>query len=275
MAFELFKKKYFSAGACTDPGLLRPDNQDAYRCCPGSGFFVVSDGMGGGEEGARASAMAVRELRKAAVAPLKELSRAVGFAYRANAAIAGFAAEHGLRGMGATLVGLLLSPFDPAAALLFSAGDSRCYRLRGGALTPLTRDHTVAEAMGVAEEKLARHLRGVLTNAAGCGAGFFVEERRLEIAAHDRYLICTDGIHRQLPESGMKEILSSADGADGKARALVAASLKYGGADNATAIVIEFGELPEITGEIRREEAECRDMPEEEESDDAVTPPTE
>ena len=125
MPFELFKSRYFSAGACTDPGLLRPDNQDAYRCCPGSGLFVVSDGMGGGDGGGRASAMVVQELGKAALAPLKKLSSVVKFAYRANADIAKFAAENHQRGMGATLVGVLLSPFDPGAALLFSAGDSR------------------------------------------------------------------------------------------------------------------------------------------------------
>ena len=274
MAFELFKSKYFSAGACTDPGTVRPDNQDSYRCCPGSGFFTVSDGMGGGEGGGRASAMVVQNLGKAALAPLKELSRVVDFAYRANSEIAGFAAENNMRGMGATLVGMLLSPFDPGAALLFSAGDSRCYRLRSSYLVQLTRDHTIATAMGVSEEMLARHLQGVLTNAAGCGAGFFVEEQRLEIKAHDRYLLCSDGISRQLPESEIREILDSAAPADEKAKALVASSLKHGGIDNATAIVIEFGELPEITEEVRREEAECPDVWEEKETDDGVTPPT-
>ncbi len=274
MAFELFKSKYFSAGACTDPGSVRPDNQDSYRCCPGSGFFAVSDGMGGGEGGGRASAMVVRELGKAALAPLKDISRAVGFAYRANAEIAEFAAENDMRGMGATLVGLLLAPFDPGTALLFSAGDSRGYRLRGKELIQLTRDHTIATAMGVDEGKLSRHLRGVLTNAAGCGTGFFVEERRLEILAHDCYLLCSDGICRQLPDGEIAAILGSAASAGEKAKELVAASLRHGGIDNATAVVVEFGELPEISDAVRREEAECPERLEEEETDDGVTPPT-
>ena len=275
MAFELFKKQYFSAGACTDPGSVRPDNPDSYRCCPGSGFFVVSDGMGGGEGGGRASAMVVRYLAKAALTPLKELSAVVRAAYRANAEIARFSADNNLRGMGATLVGMLLSPFDPGTALLFSAGDSRCYRLRGNKLDQLTRDHTIATAMGMPEEKLAKHLQGVLTNAAGCGAGFFVEEQNLEIAAHDRYLLCSDGIYRQLSEAGIREILSSGAPTGEKAKALVASSLKHGGIDNATAIVVEFGELPEITEEVRREEAECPEVSEEDGTDDdGVTPPT-
>ena len=261
MAFELFKQKYFTAGACTDPGTVRPDNQDAYRCCPGSGLFAVSDGMGGGDGGGLASSMVVQELGKAALAPLKELGAVVRFAYRANTAI------------GATLVGILLDPFDPGAALLFSAGDSRCYRLRGNTLTRLTSDHTIATAMGVPEERLAPHLHGVLTNAAGCGAGFFVEERRLEISARDRYLLCSDGICRQLPDAEIGEILNSAATAGEKAKALVASSLRHGGIDNATAVVLEFGELAEITDAVRREAAECPELPEEG-TDDGVTPPT-
>ena len=275
MAFELFKKQYFSAGACTDPGSVRPDNQDSYRCCPGSGLFVVSDGMGGGEGGGRASAMVVRSLGKAALAPSKELSTVVKFAYRANAEIAKFAADNSLRGMGATLVGILLSPFDPETALLFSAGDSRCYRWRDNALTLLTRDHTVATAMGVPEERLSRHLRGVLTNAAGCGAGFFVEEQRLEIRARDRYLLCSDGISRQLSEAEIGGILNSTASAREKAKALVASSLEHGGIDNATAVLIDFSTLPEVSEEVRREEAECPAFTEEEGTDDGVTPPTE
>ena len=274
MAFELFKTRYFSAGACTDPGTVRPDNQDSYRCCPGSGLFVVSDGMGGGDDGGRASAMVVRNIARAALTPCRKLSSAVRFAYQANSEIARFAAENDLRGMGATLVGVLLSPFDPGSALLFSAGDSRCYRLRRNELTQLTRDHTIATAMGVAEEKLAKHLQGVLTNAAGCGAGFFVEEQPLGIMAHDRYLLCSDGICRQLPDPEIREILASAAPAGEKAKALVAASLKHGGVDNATALVIEFGELPEITDAVRREEAECPEIADEEVADDGVTPPT-
>ena len=43
MAFLLFSKKYFRAGADTDCGLKRTENQDAYRCLPARGLFIVSD----------------------------------------------------------------------------------------------------------------------------------------------------------------------------------------------------------------------------------------
>ena len=274
MPYLLFQKKYFSAGAYTDTGLVRRENQDSYRCLSSSGLFVVSDGMGGGDGGERASAIVVQTLAKAVVSPLKNLSAMVRYSYQANTEIQNFAAANNMRGMGATIVGMVLSPFQPDLAMLFSAGDSRCYRLRKKALELLTTDHTIASAMGVAEEKLARHLQGVLTNVAGCGSKFFLETRDLELMDNDLYLLCSDGVSRQLSEQEIKQILSSATAPGQKAEELIAASLKHGGIDNATAIVIAFGQLPEITPDVREEEAETPDPPDGEEVDD-VTPPTE
>ena len=258
MPFLLFQKKYFSAGAYTDTGLARKENQDSYRCLSSGGLFVVSDGMGGGDGGERASAIVVQTLAKAVVTPLKNLSAMVKFSYQANTEIQKFAAANHMRGMGATIVGIVLSPFQPTFAMLFSAGDSRCYRLRKKELELLTTDHTIASAMGVTEEKLAKHLQGVLTNVAGCGPN----------------LLCSDGVSRQIPESEIKQILSSNSLPEQKAKDLITASLKHGGMDNATAIVIAFGKLPEITPDVSREEAETPMTPDGEEEDD-VTPPTE
>ena len=274
MAFLLFSQKYFRAGADTDCGLKRAENQDAYRCLPARGLFVIADGMGGGEGGSRAAEMVVRILEQAVTVPLKHLSGITKFAYQANAEIRDYAREHNLRGMGATIVGILLSAFHPDRALLFSAGDSRGYRLRHGTLTQLTTDHTIASAMGVGEETLAKHLQGILTNVAGCGAGFFLETRELELCPGDVYLLCSDGISRQVSESEMKRILESGGSPAARGRALIEASLKAGGVDNATAIVLEFDSIPEITPEVAAEEAQCPEEPAEGEENDA-TPPTE
>ena len=274
MPFLLFQKKYFTAGAYTDTGLARKENQDSYRCLSSGGLFVVSDGMGGGDGGERASAIVVQTLAKAVVTPLKNLSAMVKFSYQANTEIQKFAAANHMRGMGATIVGIVLSPFQPTFAMLFSAGDSRCYRLRKKELELLTTDHTIASAMGVTEEKLAKHLQGVLTNVAGCGPKFFLETQNLDLMDNDLYLLCSDGVSRQIPESEIKQILSSNSLPEQKAKDLITASLKHGGMDNATAIVIAFGKLPEITPDVSREEAETPMTPDGEEEDD-VTPPTE
>lgn len=274
MPFLLFSKKYFRAGADTDCGLKRTENQDAYRCLPARGLFIVSDGMGGGEGGRRAAEMVVRILEQAVAMPMKHPSGITRFAHQANAEIRDYAREHNLRGMGATIAGILLNAFQPDNGMLFAAGDSRGYRLRNGILTQLTTDHTIASAMGVGEEKLAKHLQGILTNVTGCGTSFFLETRELDLCAGDVYLLCSDGISRQVPEQEIKRILGSAGSPATRGHALVEASLKAGGVDNATAIVLEFGTIPEITPDVVEEEAKCPDEPEEGGGDD-VTPPTE
>ncbi len=51
MPFSLFRKKYFTAGACTNPGKVRKNNQDSYLSCGSSGLFLGSGGRGGGDVG--------------------------------------------------------------------------------------------------------------------------------------------------------------------------------------------------------------------------------
>ncbi len=275
MPFNLFQKKYFSAGSATDKGLKRSENQDALLCLPENGVFAVSDGMGGGDDGELAGRIVIQHLKAGTVSPVKDLSAIARLFYQANTEITAFAAKNNLRGMGATIAGIVLSPFHPDEAVLLFAGDSRCYRLRENELKILTSDHTIASAMGIAEGKLARHLQGVLTNVIGCGPNFFVEACPLHLLATDTYLLCSDGISRQVPEREIKRILNSKDSAEAKAAALVDRSLKYGGDDNATAIVLQLASFPEITLDIREEETNCPNTPELwKEDDDHVTPPT-
>ncbi|UKI29882.1 MAG: hypothetical protein L6W00_17830 [Lentisphaeria bacterium] len=93
--------------------MKRSENQDAYRCLPARGLFIISDGMGGGEGGRRAAEMVVRILEQAVAVPMKHLSDITRFAHQANAEIRDYAGEHNLRGMGATIAGILLSAFHP------------------------------------------------------------------------------------------------------------------------------------------------------------------
>lgn len=274
MPFILFQNQYFAGGAATSQGLVRKENQDSYCCINASGLFAVSDGMGGGEGGDRASAMVIRSLGFAAHRPMKDLSGVVNLIHRANQEIHEYASKYHMRGMGATVVGILLAPFQPENAILFFAGDSRCFRFRNGSLEQLSTDHTVASAMGIPEEKLARHLQGVLTNAVGCGPNFFLETQNLNLASGDSFLLCSDGVSRQVPESEIREIMASDLTPPKKAQKLVDASLNYGGKDNATAVVISFGSLPEISPEVRKEESESSDSTDFEEIEH-VTPPTE
>ena len=262
MPFLLFQKKYFTGGAATSRGLVRKDNQDSFSCIEASGIFAVSDGMGGGDAGDLASKIVVRTLESAAKQPMKDLSSIVLLMHRANQQICEYAAKYRKFSMGATVVGILLNPFQPAEALLFFAGDSRCYRLRNHSLEQISKDHSFAAAMGIPEDKIAKQLQSVITNAVGCGPKFFLETHKLELCSGDSFLLCSDGVSRQVPIKEIQEIMESDISASQKAKDLVDASDRHGGRDNATAVVVSFSELPEITPEIRKEEADCPDFPE-------------
>ena len=261
MSFLLFQKKYFSGGAATSRGLVRKDNQDSYSCIEAGGLFAVSDGMGGGDAGDLASAIVVRALEPAAQQPMKDLSSVKILMQRANQQICDYAAKYHKYGMGATVVGILLNPFQPADAILFFAGDSRCYRLRNHSLEQISNDHSIAAAMGIPEDKIAKQLQSVITNAVGCGPKFFLETHKLELCSRDSFLLCSDGVYRQIPQKQIREIMEADISASRKAEELVDAADRHGGRDNATAVVISFSELPEITPEIRQEEADCPDFP--------------
>ena len=171
-----FKVDVASASEC---GLVRKDNQDHLVADPKTLVFCVADGMGGGEAGGEASDIICRSIGSA-------LREHVGFAdrvrlvddaiCRADGEIKAIAASAGYRQMGST-VAVLISDGKRIAAV-GNVGDSRVYRLRGGKLQQLTRDHTLTEAIlanrppqGVRPlaDIRALALSHVLTRAVGVG----------------------------------------------------------------------------------------------------------
>jgi len=62
---------------------------------------------------------------------------------------------------------------------------------------------------------------------------------------HDRFLLCSDGVHAFLPEAGIAQILRERSAPEDTAGALVAAALDYGSTDNCTALVLDVVALPE------------------------------
>jgi serine/threonine protein kinase len=76
-------------------------------------------------------------------------------------------------------------------------------------------------------------------------------ELRLDYAAqplaqHDRFMMCSDGVHGVLSPETITGILRERSGSDDSARALVAAALDAGSTDNCTAMVIDVVELPNV-----------------------------
>lgn len=116
------------------------------------------------------------------------------------------------------------------------AGDSRVYRLRHGRLTQLTTDHTWASELNLQQEnEEADH---AITRAVGGEDTLLLDVRRDRVRLGDRYLLCSDGLTRELPDVRIAELMSGED-VQQCAKALIEATLQAGARDNVTAVVIE------------------------------------
>jgi serine/threonine protein phosphatase PrpC len=216
-------------------------------------LLVVADGMGGHGDGDLASAVTIDAM-------LGYVTHAMPWAAQSDepamlAAFTNAAAEcqvrlrdvaqrkQASRDMGTTLTLALVRWPD---AYLAHVGDSRCYILRGGVLTRLTHDHTLAQKMrdqlgpqGVGGD-LTR-FEHVLVNAVGGDRKSpEVESHKVTLAPGDRLLLCTDGLHAELDEGEIAQLLGAAGTAGEACYTLVSSALRAGGHDNITVVSAFF-----------------------------------
>ncbi|WP_254062472.1 Stp1/IreP family PP2C-type Ser/Thr phosphatase [Acidobacterium sp. S8] len=233
------------AAALTDVGRVRSANEDSYGLCAEVGFFVVCDGMGGAAAGEVASQTAVETLRdKVCSAQTLHEARKIleqGIA-EANWRVFSHAErDTSLHGMGTTMVSLLVRD---GRAWIAHVGDSRCYRLRAGALERMTQDHSLVDEQvrlgqitpGEAEMS---PLRNVITRAIGTRETVSPDVDEVATEHGDLFLLCSDGLTKEVSEPRLAELLSG-DASDLQAlcQKLVDEANAEGGSDNITAIVV-------------------------------------
>jgi PPM family protein phosphatase len=235
------------AAAHTSNGRLRDHNEDAFGLRPDRGIFVVCDGMGGAAGGEIASHLAVDTVierllaRSSELSPREALHQAICAANRAVHDRAD--SDTGLSGMGTTLVALLL---QPGAALIAHAGDSRCYVFRGGQLLRQTHDHSLVDEqirLGTItpEEAERSPFRSVITRAIGTQPSVSEEIQELPVEPGDLFLLCTDGLTREVAEEEIARTLSIAvetSNLDPAASRLVESANEAGGRDNITCLLV-------------------------------------
>lgn len=214
-------------------------------------LFAVADGMGGHERGDEASAQALLTVEQQILAALGRAPTAP-FASPCDLLHACFVAadddlnrsspiEDEARAMGTTMTMALLVGNQ---AYFAHAGDSRAYLFRDGELHVLTRDHSIAgeleESGAIDEDAAAKHpLRHVVTNVVGGGSiGVNPDLFELTVAAGDRLVFCTDGVHGLLSKDLIADVLRFEREPHAAADKLVALALDAGGNDNATALVV-------------------------------------
>jgi protein phosphatase len=233
-----------TAAAVTDRGRKRPANEDAFGFSVEQGVYVVCDGMGGAAAGEIASSLAVDETmrlltgRDGSRSLLDDAEDAVAAANRSIYSRA--QRSRNLRGMGTTLVALLV---EDGRAWMVNVGDSRGYRMRGSQFEQITLDHSLIDEqvrLGHLSraEALRSPLRNVITRALGTQSSVTADAFELEIASGDLFLLCSDGLTRELSDEKIAALLDPALPPAELCKRLRDAANYAGGNDNITCLLV-------------------------------------
>jgi len=232
-----------SVGYGTDRGLRRELNEDSYIAS--DPVFAVADGMGGHEAGEIASGMCVRAL--AAIPQLATGERSVTasvlheYLARADSSIReATGARAGTTLAGAVIVEQMGMPYW----LVMNIGDSRTYRLSQGKFEQISVDHSEVQELVdageiTAEQATVHPRRHVVTRALGTGDETEADYWLLPVEEGDRILICSDGLTGELTDEHIFRILSTVGHPQDAVDELIQASLRSGGRDNVTVIVVD------------------------------------
>jgi protein phosphatase len=244
-------------GAATDPGRVRELNEDSHVAVPP--LFAVADGVGGQAAGEVASGIAVAGLARFVGSGSVEASSVIAAVHSANEEIRAHAgdapepAQEAQRGMGSTVVGLALSWVDDRdMVLVFNVGDSRAFRMSGGQLAQVSRDHSLVDELVraghiTAEEAAVHPHRSVITRALGAADDVEVDSWQIEASVGDRYLLCSDGLTNEVAFDDLHRVLSAIADPDEAAQELVALALEHGGRDNVTVVVVDVTSLEPVS----------------------------
>lgn len=212
---------------------------------------MVADGVGGGPMGEEASRLAVESITDyvaqcahcyyaAVTTDENEFTTALTeAALRSHTTVAERAqadAEH--RGMATTLT--LWIGVWPDVYIL-QVGDSRCYMLRQGVLTQLSRDQTMAQEMvdqGLipAAQAAATRWSNVLSSSIG-------GRQSMPVVTHERndwetvWMICSDGLTRHVTDGQIQDRLRLMKSSREACESLLQDALDGGGSDNITIVV--------------------------------------
>lgn len=240
-----------NVSSISDRGLSekRPLNEDSMLADADRCIFVVADGVGGADAGEIASQTAVDVLNDAfreKVTDGEDVEDRMELAIqRANSSIHQMAAENPRFSMMATTVVAL--HLDGNRATIGHVGDSRLYRITpDGNIHRETEDHSIVEeevrAGRMTPEQAANHpSKNVISRALGAEDSVEADMKTLEVEDGSAFLLCTDGITRHIPDSEIRDLLTS-----GHTPTEVCAEMKRrcyerGAEDNLTAVVVQVG----------------------------------
>lgn len=234
-------------------GNFRDNNEDNCHIDPQARFFLVADGMGGQSAGEKASELAIDLISEKiqqwvdfqkldTKTTVDAIDRAVTHANCEIMALGGLDSRY--HNMGTTVTFIV-----NVAGNLFvgGVGDSRVYRLRGGKIEQLTKDHSLTQALvdaGTisAEEAKTHRYKNVLYKYLGTKEGSGSSDPQLvKPESGDRYMLCSDGVTDGASTAVIQDLLLRTNDPQQAAQKIVEAAQQGGSRDNITCIVVHVG----------------------------------
>ena len=250
-----------SFGQLSDIGMVRSNNQDAAFCMlstaasdddvPDFGLFIVADGMGGYQEGERASAITVRTVVRHVLEeiftpmlesrmheperpPIADVLREA--VQRANKAVTTELSEGGTTATITVILGDLV--------YIAHVGDSRAYMITDDGIEQITRDHSLVQRLIELEqltpEEAAEHpQRNVLYKAIGQSESLEVDTITRRLQPRARLLLCSDGLWNLVSEETINDMVHQYPDPQEVCNRLVKLANERGGADNITVVLVQ------------------------------------
>ncbi len=248
------------AAGLTDVGLQRDHNEDSFAILQDHELYIVADGMGGHRAGDVASKLATEAIvdffRATAAEDFtwpfhfdsrmsEEENRLLTGIKIANRQIVERSSRsRECHGMGTTVVGALFSG-KKGKMYIGHVGDSRAYRVRGGEIQQMTRDHSLVNDYLLAmpeltEEQKSELPKNVITRALGMQEHVSVDLQGDDVSVGDCYILCSDGLSGMIEDAEMLDIVSRAPSIEEACRKLIAVANEHGGEDNITAVLVKI-----------------------------------
>jgi protein phosphatase/serine/threonine-protein phosphatase Stp1 len=242
----------FQSWATTHAGNVRRHNEDALLDRRDLGLWAVADGAGGHARGDVASRMVIETL--AAIPPDLGASEMLAeVRQRIAAAHAELQAMHNGEDISATTVVVLIARDGHFACLW--AGDSRAYLLRANELVQITHDHSMVQELLDASVISPAEAEGhpnanIITRAVGAEGELELDTVTDRLQPGDRFLLCSDGLCKELPAAALAELLAG-NAPRSPTERLVQAALLRPARDNITAVAVEVLGADEAGDELR------------------------
>ncbi len=254
-----------SSFGMSDVGMRREKNEDSFLVNDDAMLYAVADGMGGHLGGDIASKIAAQTINEVIVALNSdpetvlqsegpsfkpgEYQGYLRYAIRlaSQKIFEKSKSDPGLKGMGTTAVALLLRN---KKAYIANVGDSRVYRIRGGEIVQITKDHSlVAEQIraGIITEDDARihRFKNIITRSVGFQEDVEADIDIRVIRAGDVFALCSDGLSNMLRDHEIRDVVAN-NTVQGSCSRLIDIANARGGDDNITVVLAKVESVEDL-----------------------------